>query len=370
MSLDDLEEIYRLYDVPLEKRFSELRKALSRSRTQKPDADTKLDVGSLSTNTYSYLKVVNDHYNIKLHGLGTSEYYPASEPDFVNCRLIIQTDHFGRKLYDDSQIPATVGITNAVDPDIPRANVPRYPRGQDITCYGEPLLEDGFDRGYGDPTNTKKRQALHFNRPTSPTYLQDYIKVRDQASIDSWKSLRIQDNTRMSYLFRVKMDSFDSSGGIVTTLLHHCNDSSITNGLRIAIDNTNLRWTLKKGGVQYAVKAVHGITVGEDRELGFAWYDGGATDADKFQFYVDGTLKTTVTDSSIAQSGTDLDMFIGKRGDTDGGYVQGYIILVKAWRGTTHSATAFQRHFTNKLTTANIAYGKVATTEESVARNV
>lgn len=356
----------------MEKRFAELRKALSRIRTQKPNSDTKLDVASLSPNTYSYIKVVNDHYNIKLHDLGVSEYYPADEPDYNQCKLIIQTDHYGRKLFDDSMIPATVGITKPVDPDIPKANVPQYPRGQDITCHGDPRLEDGFDRGYGDPTNSKKRQALHFNRTGSLTQWQDYIQVREQALTDSFKSFRVADNTRLSYLIRVKMDSLESNGsdGLNVTLFHHYNSGN--DGTRIYLSPTGqMRWTLEKGGVTNSGTTTNGVvTTGQDVELGFAWDNAGATDADRFKFYKDGVLQTTTTTTAAGFSSGSTDMFIGKRGSGDGGYVQGYIILAKIWAGVTHSASAFLRHFTNKLTIANIAYGKVATTEESVPRNL
>ena len=360
MSLEELDEIYRLYDVPLEKRFAELRKQIARSRTQKPvKGNTKLDQGSQGLNSYNYIKVLNDHYNIKLHDLGTSEYFAGDDPDYSNERLIIQTDHFGRKLFDDSQCPSS--IKNGT-------------LGQNITCHGEPKLEGGFDRGYGDPTNSKGRQALHFNRDNSFTQWEEWIQVLEQASTDSLKSLRVVDNTRLSYLIRIKLDSGGLNGngseGLNVTLFHHYNDGN--NNTRLALGTAgNMRWSLEKGGVQYNVDTADGVvTTGTDLELGFAWDNGGATDADKFKFYKNGVLQTTLSDTGVAVSSGSTDLFVGKRGTSDGGYIKGHIIMVKVWRGVTHSATAFLRHFTNKLTTADIAYGKVATAEESVPRNL
>ena len=360
MSLEELDEIYRLYEVPLEKRFAELRKQIARSRTQQPTkGNTKLDQGSQGLNSYNYIKVLNDHYNIKLHDLGTSEYFAGNDPDFSNQRLNIQTDHFGHKLFDDSQCPSSIK---------------NDPVGQDITCWGEPRLEGGFDRGYGDPTNSKGRQALHFNRDNSTTQWHDWIQVREQATTDSLKSVRVVDNTRLSYLIRLKLDSgglaSNGSQDLNVTLFHHYNDSS--NNTRIFLGTGgNLRWSLEKGGVQYSVDTADGVlTTGTDVELGFAWDNGGATDADKFKFYKNGVLQATQADSVGGVSTGSTDLFIGKRGSGDGGFVKGHIIVAKVWRGTTLAASAYLRHFTNKLTIDDIAYGKVATAEESVPRNL
>lgn len=358
MSLDDLDEIYRLYQVPLEKRFAELRKSLARQRFQKPEQDTKLDQGSLGLNSYNYVKFVNNHYNIKLHGIGTADYFASDEPDYTNCRLILQTDHFGRILEDDSRCPSA--ITN-------------NPPGQIVTLYGEPKLENGFDRGYGDNTNTQLRQALHFNRSNSPTKYKEYIQITEQGVTDTLKSLRITDHTKMSYFFRVKMDDLNNNGfggsSFSPTIWHHYNDSN--NGIRIVINSTGeMKCQLEKGGVTYMTKAAMSLVTGTDYELALSWDNAGATDADKFKYYKNGVLQTTVTDTGVSFDTSTTDMFIGKRGNTDAGYCLGYIVLVKVWRNATNTASHWSQHFTNKLTIANIPYGQVAVAEESVPKNV
>jgi Concanavalin A-like lectin/glucanases superfamily len=355
----DLDEIYLIYDNPLEKKLAEVRNDIARSRFQKPQEDTKLDQGSLAVQSFSYLKVVNQHYNVAVHPLGTLDYFPASEPDYNQCKLILTTDHFGRKMFDDSRIPSSLPNT--------------YGFGQDITLYGEPKLEDGFDRGYGDSTNTQKRQALHFNRTNSPTQWQEYINITDQSLTDPFKSLRVMDNTKMSWLIRVKMDSFADNGSANTqpTLFHKCDDSTKDNGYRINfLGGGDIKWSLSKTNVDYCVQANSAdLSIGTDYELGFAWDNAGVTDNDKFKIYVNGTLQTNSTGTQSVIDSSTFDTFIGKRGNGDGGYLQGNIILAKIWTGVALTAAQFSQHFTNKLTIGNIAYGKVATTEYPVPKN-
>ena len=357
MSLEDLDEIYRLYDVPLEKRFAELRKQLSRSRTQKPQKDTKFDDGSLGLNSYNYAKIVNDHYNIKLHDLGTSEYFPATEPDYNTCKLILLTDHFGYKLFDDAQI-----TSNATE-----KTAGKIGDGQEVYCFGEPKLEGGFDRGYGDNTNSKKRQALHFNRNNSPTQWQDYIRVVDSSAVNFNKTFRISDSNTLSWFIRVKFDGFENNGtvGSAPTLFAETDDSS--NQMRMFVTSAGqIRWQYKKGGTEIANSA-NTLSVNTDYEIWFT-YDHLATP--KMHIIVNGTDQSLTTQTASAYgSGTNDDLYIGKRRDDDGGYIRGYIIYAKHFRQII-SPTEASQHFTNKLTIANIAYGKVATTEESVPRNL
>jgi hypothetical protein len=244
--------------------------------------------------------------------------------------------------------------------------------GQDITCYGEPKLVSGFDRGYGDATNTKKRQALYFNRATSPTRYQDYIKVLDQSLTDANKSMRVIDaSSGFSLLVRVKFD-FITSPNFDPTLYYKVDDDTNDNSVCITIPTSGkLRFTVSKANVDKTRQTTSTISSGNDYEMWFVYDPAGATDDDKLKIYVNGSLQTNEA-GSIPTYGslTDHDVYIGKRGDLDGGYIQGHIIQVKYFLNLKVSASEVSQHFTNKLTIANIAYGKVSTTEYSVPRNV
>lgn len=363
MSVDDLDEIYLNFENPLEKKLAEVRNELARARFQKPEkGETKLDQGSLGVNLFNYMKIVNNHYNVAVHPLGTLDYFPATEPDYNTCKLILMTDHFGRVMFDDSQIPSSnIGGSS----------------GQQILLYGEPKLYDGFDRGYGDNTNTQKRQALRFNRPNSPTIAKEYIAITDQALTDPNKSLRVLDYAAsgFSVFNRVKLDNFDNTmgtAGVDMTLMSKIDDNAGLYSFLVSVTATGkVRFQVINNGTAKFRQTTTTLTVGQEKEI-FCVYDpAGGTDDLKLKIYFDGTLQTNeASTQGGVGSASDHNLYIGKRGSSDGGFIQGYLIYSKFFGGYKVSAAEAAQHFTNKLTIGNIAYGKVAVTEYPVSKNV
>jgi hypothetical protein len=366
MSLE-LEDLYPLFKSPLEKQLADMRNQLARSRFQKDVGDTKLDIGSLGINSQNYIKFVNDHYNISnVLTAGTTNIYPAFEPDYNTCKLWINTDHFGYRLEDDSLIPALVAEFDAQDPDVPIVAIPRYPIGQEIFCFGEPKLESGFDRGYGDITNTKKRQALHFNRVNSPTRYEEYIRVTDQAIAQPNKTLRVLDATGGStWIFRIRNDNFAQQGGTYQRVINKIDNDTLQEAYSfIVYDSGRVVFQVRKAGVDYAVyDASFSPSLNTEYEYALVWNPAGATTPDKMKIYRDGVLKTNTNYAPIdyGLDATEHDLYIGKRGAASNGFFQGHIILVKYFHNFQAAAGNILDHYTNKLTIAGgVPYGGVA----------
>jgi hypothetical protein len=366
MSLE-LEDLYPLFKSPLEKQLADMRNQLARSRFQKDVGDTKLDLGSLGINSQNYIKFVNNHYNISnVLTTGLVNIYPAFEPDYNTCKLWINTDHFGYHLEDDSLIPALVAEFDAQDPDVPIVAIPRYPIGQEIFCFGEPKLESGFDRGYGDITNTKKRQALHFNRPNSPTQDQEYIRVTDQAVAQPNKTLRVLDASGGStWIVRIKSDDFTQVNGVNQRIISKIDNDTYQDAIMWYLTGAGqMAFQVRKAGVDYAVydSSFTGVT-GTEYEYALVWNPAGATTPDKMKMYRDGVLKTNTnfTASAYGNDVTEHDLYIGKHGAASSGYFHGHIILVKYFHNFQATAGNLLDHYTNKLTIAGgVPYGGVA----------
>ena len=353
----ELEDLYPLFRSPLEKQLADMRNQLARSRFQKDDGDTSLDIGSLGINSRNYIKFVNDHYNVQnLLTTGLVNYYPAFEPDYNFCKLWINTDHFGYNLVDDSLIPALIPEFDPQDPEVPTVPIPRYPIGQEIFCFGEPKLESGFDRGYGDNTNTKKRQALHFNRLNSPTKDTEYIRVTDQSVAQPNKNINISAGLGQTWIVRIKSDDFALQGGEPQRILNKIDEDALTNGISIFIaTDGKIGFQVRRSGVDYAVQdASFTPSLNTIYEYALVWNPAGATTADKMHIYRDGVIKTdtVITAEDYGLSSLEHDLYIGKRGASSTGFFHGYIILVKMFQGFMATDTNISDHFTNKLTIA------------------
>ena len=364
----ELEDLIPLFQSPSEKILADMRNQLARSRFQKDVGDTKLDLGSLGLNSQNYLKMVNDHYNVSNQlTSGLVNIYPAFEPDYSTCKFWLNTDHFGYNLVDDSLIPALVAEFDVQDPEVPTVPQPKYPIGQIITCYGEPKLESGFDRGYGDPTNTKKRQALHFNRALSPTVFQEYVKVTDQAVAQPNKTMRVLDaSSGSTYIFRIKSDNFTPNGGFNQRVWNKIDQDANTHAVCFNIPSDGkLVFQIRNGGTDYAVQdATFTPLVNTEYEYALVWNPAGADTNAKMKCYRNGVLltNTVVTAGSYGATVTDHDTYIGKLGgSTTAGSFQGYIILCKYFHNFQATATNLLDHWTNKLTIAGgVPYGGVA----------
>lgn len=372
MSLE-LDQIYAIFGNPLEKQLADMRNQLSRSTFQMNVGDTKLDNGSLGINSRNLIKIVNNHYHIKNHlTAGTLNIFPAFEPDYDKCKFWLNTDHYGFKLVDDALIKAVNPVFPPVDPEVPNVRPPKFPIGQDITMWGDPRLESGFDRGYGDPTISKKQQALHFNRVGSPTLFKDYIQVKDQAATEPVKTMRILDTAAgATFIFRIKSDSFATNFGFSQRVWNKIDQDANTHAVSfIVLTDGKVNFQVKNAGTDFAVQdASFTPSLNTEYEYALVWNPAGATTPDKMKIYRDGVLKTNtnVTAASYGNTVTDHDTYIGKLGGLgDGGYFQGYIILCKLFIGYQATAAELLDHFTNKLTIADILYGQVAVPDWNV----
>jgi hypothetical protein len=124
-----------------------------------------------------------------------------------------------------------------------------------------------------------------------------------------------------------------------------------------------------KSATATANRTVSTISINNEYEIWWT-YDHAATP--KQHIIVNGADQTLQSDTAPFNDSndTDFDLYIGKNRTENGGYIVGKIIYVKQFQNYIVSPTEASQHYTNKLTIANIAYGKVATVENMVARNL
>jgi hypothetical protein len=269
---------------------------------------------------------------------------------------------------DDSLIPALNPVTDPVDPENPQIQIPRYPVGQDITCYGEPTLSNGFDRGYGDMTQSRKMQALHFNRPNSPTRFGEYMQVLDQAVDQPNKTLRVTDaSVGQTWIIRIKStDTFNPqpTGSYSQTLISKIDADDGNNAVLIYLGSSGrCVFQIRKAGVDYAVYHADVYpAIGTEYEYALVWNPAGATTNDKMHIYLNGVLKTNTNNTPTSYGdATKHDLYIGRRGGYNDGYFTGNIILVKYFHNFLATDANILSHYNNKLTIADgITYGHVA----------
>jgi hypothetical protein len=232
--------------------------------------------------------------------------------------------------------------------------------GQNHTAvlYGDPTLVDGTI-DIGVHTFGVKSIARRMNRPTSDFENLEWMQVSDTAD------LRVTPLTvGISIFTRVRFQSLAQNGGRDPTLFEKIDDGTPNNAYMLqAKDDGRLVFVVKKGGVTYAKETTSPtVTAGTVYDI---WAVFDIAD-NSIHIYVDGTERTV---SNFAGSVnwqttlTNFDLFVFRRGlGEDGGFVYGDFYDLKYYPEYVVSDLDVTRHYENKWTISNIAFGHVMIT--------
>ncbi len=274
------------------------------------------------------------------------EYYSSTEPDGDKVTLMLGTIWLNL----GSQMPDKSGYNN------------------DALIWGDPLLIDGapFDLGIVDATNTTKSIAVKFNRPASSLENREYISVPD--CVDLFVS---GITTGISYFIRFRLHDLAQQGSVNRTLFEKVDDSTPNNGVAVSVSTTgNLRFHIKRAGTTYSYQTSAGTIATNTVYDVFLTY---AVSGNVMHIYVNNVDKS-LTGASAPTWHTTLtnhDISIFRRGEgTAGGYTYGDFYSMMLFREKVVSTTEVGRHFTNKITLANIPFGQVAISNYSATSGI
>ena len=331
----NLRDIREISDEPLTKFVSHLAYRIQKlaMEQQTQELENKEDIYS---NGQDIDTVLRFHSLISTKTFDFSlPFYPPTEPDLDKNTLWIQGHNMGDSTRDLS------GFNNIVD------------------IQGDPLIQDGAPFDYGIHTGGTKSIALRFNRPTSDSVNEEYIKVLDNTRIQVSGI-----STGISFFMRVKLFDLSSQGGFNRTLFEKIDDSTPNNGaILIVTPDGRLRFHIKKGGTFYNSQTAVGTIVTN------TVYDIWCT------FTVSGNVNHVYVnnvDKSLTDPGnpnfqstlTNHDLYIFRRGEgSNGGYTYGDFYDLEIFREKVASPTEISHHYTNKWTLADIPFGQVMITD-------
>lgn len=273
-----------------------------------------------------------------------TEYYPPTEPDGQYVQVWLRGTNTGNNLRDWSGFDEE-RIHNQI--------------------VGDPLLIDGtpFDLGIHD--GGVKSTCLRFNRPTSESVNEEYIKVYD---IDDNGNTRLPISgisTGMSYFIRVRLKDLAEQGGWSRTLFEKIDDSTPNNGIRVLVSDTGrIVVRILRGGNQYnSQTATSTIAVDTVYDIWITYaVSGNITKV--YVNNVDKSLTDPGTSSSWHSDLTDHNLAVFARGGTStNGRVYGDLYDFRVYREYVVSSTEVGYFNTNKWTIANIPYGQVMITD-------
>jgi hypothetical protein len=268
----------------------------------------------------------------------TTQYYTSADPDYDKLRVWIVGRSLGNNMRDYSGYERT------------------------ITLNGDPILVDGapFDWGLADTGSPSKSIALRFNRPTSDLVNQEGVYISSNALIRSSEALV----TGISFFFRLRVFDTAKEGGEKRTLMRKVDVAGSSNyGTHIFIDDINKRicWFQKTGGTVFKKEtAANTILAGNVYDVWLTYAVSGNVQ----NIYINNSLQTLSTSGYGEFWGdlSDTDVNIFHRDGGTGCHVYGDLYDFRIYREKIISATEIGRHWTNKITIANIPFGQVNVT--------
>ena len=224
---------------------------------------------------------------------------------------------------------------------------------------GDPILMDGtpFDLGIHD--GGVKSTCLRFNRPTSESENEEYIRITDDSRF------RVSGiSTGISYFIRFRLKSLAQQGGADRRLFEKVDDSTPNNGVMLRVSSSGaLKLNIKRGGTEYNNDTATGtIAVDTVYDVWITY----AVSGNVSHIYVNNVDKTLSAGSSPSWHATltDLDMAVFTRGGTStSGFVYGDLYDFRVYREKVVSGTEVGYMNTNKWTIANIPFGQVMITD-------
>ena len=286
------------------------------------DLDTAIKYHSELSSTHKFA------YNI--------DYLPPIEPNGTTVKLMLKGWNTGNETTDESGFNHTAAI------------------------WGDPTLVDGtLDLGIWTGPSSVKSIALRMNRPTSDLENLEWLQVTDHADL---KITGLA--TGMSIFIRFRPKSIVDEGGLSRTLFQKIDDATPSNAYMLQIrSDGSLMFVTKKAGTQTAKVTTTGVIAADVVYDVFLTY---TVSGSVLHIYVNGVDKTLSTFGGAVNwqgSTTALDLSIFRRGEgSDGGHVYGDFYAYKHYKEYIVSSTEVTRHYTNKWTIANIAFGHVMIT--------
>lgn len=319
---------------PLTKFTIELSKKFSRFKTKDlvENLDDDEDIYSDGQDVETKVSF-NSLFLTKKFTPQVTQYYSASEPDGNKVKCWVQGNNLG--VYQN---------------DISGFNNHAY-------VLGEPTLVSGNPFDYGLHTGTTKSLCTRFNRPTSLFVNQEYLTITDNTNMQV-----IGLSTGFSIFVRFRIKSLAQQGGLDRTIFEKIDDSTPNNAIMLKASTTGrLTFVVKRGGNEFKKRTPESsIAVDTVYDV---WVNY-AVSGDVLKIYINNVDQTLTDDPDPAgyhATLTNHDLSIFRRGlGTSGGYTYADLFDFLYYREKVVSATEVSRHFTNKWTTANIAFGQVA----------
>ncbi len=326
----NIRNIREISNDPLTKFTNQLAKKLSKflNQTEVDRLENKEDIYSNAQDIDVVIRYQN--FNSTKYFDFLTQYYPPTEPDFSRLHLWLKGRNLGNEIPDKS------GFHNPG------------------TLNGDPMLVDGAPFDYGIHTGGFKSIALRFNRPTSDLENEEYIRVPDSTDIQV-----VGITTGNSYFIRFKIFSLAQQGGTNRTLFEKIDDSTPNDGVQAQITTDGrLLFYLKRAGTVYKNQTAAGtITTNTVYEVWFTYANSGNV----VHIYVNNVDKTLTSPADPVWHTplTDHDLSIFSCGSTYG-HLYGDLYDMLMFKQKVVSSTEVSRHYTNKWTLANIAFGHVA----------
>jgi hypothetical protein len=319
---------------PLTKFTIELAKQVSRFRTKDlvENLDDDEDIYSDGQDVESKVSF-NSLFLTKKFIPQTTQYYSASEPDGNLVKCWVQGHNTG--VYQN---------------DISGFNNHAY-------VFGEPTLISGNPFDYGLHTGTIKSLCTRFNRPTSEFENEEYLTITDNANLQV-----VGLSTGFSIFVRFRIHDIASQGGLSRTIFEKIDDSTPNNGVMMKItSDARVQVVVTRSGTETKKEtAASAISVGTVYDIWLTY----AVSGNAIKLYING-VDTSLSNSSGSvgwhSTLTNHDLSIFRRGaGSSGGHTYADLYDFLYYREKILSSTEVSRHYTNKWTTANIAFGQVA----------
>ena len=270
-------------------------------------------------------------------------YYPPTEPDNQYVKSWLRGTNMGNNLRDWSGFDEE-RIHNQI--------------------VGDPILIDGtpFDLGIHD--GGVKSTCLRFNRPTSESVNEEYVKVYDVDDNGNSRIALSGISTGISYFIRFRIKDLAQQGGVDRRIFEKIDDATPNNGVMLRVgSNGTLKLNIKRSGTEYNNDTASG-TIAVDTV-----YDVWVTYAvsgNVSHIYVNNVDKTLSAGSSPTWHSdlSNWDMAVFARGGTSTtGFLYGDLYDFRVYREYVVSSTEVGYMNTNKWTIANIPYGQVMITD-------
>ena len=269
--------------------------------------------------------------------LFNKEHYPPFEPDYNFLTCWVRGINLGGTTKDWSGFNHTA------------------------TMFGDPTMVDGspFDWGIRSTNDTVKSYAVRYNRPGSLFTNQEYFSIPDHADLNITTL-----TTGYSEFVRFRIFDLETQDGLARTVYEKIDDSTPNYARMLNVrSDGRLVYVVKRGGSVVAAKetSLALISTNNVYDIFVTFTISGSV----LHIYVNGidqTLNNFAGTVNWQVNLTNHDFFGFRRGAGSGGYLNGDFFDYKIYKGMVVTQTDVTRHYTNKWSISNIAFGHVMIT--------